>query len=672
MSVRETRLTAQPEEANRLETPARSQGAGRPGIGPAPRPRSLITPPPDPAEAMYYEGLAAYQHRNWAQALDRFSRLQELQPARPGLDALLDEVRWFLQLQAAAPQPAEDEANEAATWRPGIQPSGRGPARPRWQTALLLLMAAIGLSALALIATQGRMPWTTSSDRVVQELFNRGQARLAVGDYEGAQTAFKQLLDLTPNDGDAQLGLQRAIRQQTLAQGYAAAEAAIAEENWDLAAAELEKVLALDGAYANAQAKANFVSQRRRLATLYSDGSRLYDLGQWVEAIAQFEKIRELDTSYRKDAIIQFLFVCYVNAGQQLIDQADGKAASAQRAVEYFSTALALNPRNRQATDARRLASLYGEALRGLTNGNLADTQARLQVLLAEAPTYANGQAIQQLYTLLIARGEAALQTGDQQAAIGFFQAAQTVAVADHSAATEREAYARKITPTPTPPPAATLAPGGTPVATTTPYVVVRAGTLNLRGGPGTNYPILGQLAAARPTTVIGRTADGAWLRVCLTPIAADGSCPQEQTGWIAAALVDVFGVTEGLVVITPPAPPASASTPAPPETGQLVCVSGQVRDTAGGAPLAGWTITLQGQALGGGVKTARANSSGFYQFTSLTPGSYTITEQLETGWRAISPQASVVVVTPSAACVVVDFWNERGGSAPAAPTPPR
>ena len=57
----------------------------------------FFRPPPDPAEALYYEGMAAYQHRTWEQALDRFSRLKELQPTRPGLDALLDEVRWFLQ-----------------------------------------------------------------------------------------------------------------------------------------------------------------------------------------------------------------------------------------------------------------------------------------------------------------------------------------------------------------------------------------------------------------------------------------------------------------------------------------------------------------------------------------------------------------------------------------------
>ena len=81
-------------------------------------------PAPDGIEALYYEGMAAYQHRRWQEALDRFTRLKELQPARPGLDALLEEVRWFLQLQAAAP------ANGAFVVEAGPKGGGR-----RWASS---------------------------------------------------------------------------------------------------------------------------------------------------------------------------------------------------------------------------------------------------------------------------------------------------------------------------------------------------------------------------------------------------------------------------------------------------------------------------------------------------------------------------------------------------------
>jgi len=628
-----------------------------PDARPSLRPRNYVTPPPDPAEALYYEGMAAYQHRNWEEALARFSRLKVLQPTRPGLDALLDETRWFLQLQAAAPQPPADSLAGPLARRDA------SPApRPRWQTWGLIALGLIGIVAIALIALQGRVPWVNAADREAQDLYHRGQARLQVGDYEGAYGAFKKLLELTPNDPEARLGLTRAERMQTLAQGYAAAEAAIALENWDAAAEELRKVLALDGSYADAQAKADFVAQRRRLAGLYGDGSRLYDLGQWAEAIGQFEKIRELDASYRTEAVAQFLFVCYLNAGQSLIENAESQTPQVQRAVEYFSRALALLPRNRAAADARRLGSLYLDATRALAAGNTAEAQTRLEVLLGEAPTYANGQAARQLYALLLKRGQAAAQTGDISAAVRYYQQAQNVPVADHTAAIAGEAYARAITPTPTPAPTATPRPTS-PSPTATPYAVVRSAALNLRAGPGLGYPILDQVVAGDALTLTGRNADGDWLQVC---------CVAGQSGWVAAEWVELRGAAAAVAIITPSPPPTLVPAARPPTpSGQMICLTGQVRDTHGGRPLSGWTILLTPP---NGVTRARVtDADGYYRYGDLTAGVYTVSERLEVGWRAISPQSSLVVITRGAACQVMDFWNERWdaqGGPPATPQP--
>ncbi len=456
-----------PAEATQAGPPSWRVAADGNTIG---RPRSFSAPPPDPAEALYYEGMAAYQHRNWEQALDRFSRLKELQPTRPGLDALLDEVRWFLQLQAAVPG-ASSAAEPPAHGR--TPPNSRTPLHlKRWQTLGIVLLAIVGITALVLIAFQGRLPWATASQREAQEIYNRGQSRLSVGDYEGAQVAFKKVLELSPGDPEAQLGLVRAERQQTLAQEYAAAEAAIAEENWDKAKAQLDKVLAIDPSYADTQAKADFVAQRQRLAGLYADGSRLYDLGQWEETIVQFEKIRELDASYRAEAVAEFLFVSYLNAGQALIDEGNSDLPSVERAVDLFSRAVAVHPRNRMASDARRLGGLYLDAVRALANDNQADAQTQLAVLMAEVPTFAKGRAADLLYASLLRNAETVLQSGDITAAIKYFRQAQTVPVADQSAAIQGEKLARSITPTPIPTPTATPSPSPAPP----PLAVVREG----------------------------------------------------------------------------------------------------------------------------------------------------------------------------------------------------
>jgi len=661
--------TTEPISSNSITGPNDGQPPQPPRGEIGRRPRSLTTPPPDPAEALYYEGMAAYQHRNWEEALARFTRLKELQPSRPGLEALLDEVRWFLQLQAAAPG-AETVTRRETAPTEGRETSAINPRAGfglrNWQSWGLILLGVIGITALLLIALQGRLPWTNAADREAQDLYNRGQARLTVGDYEGAQAAFQKLLEISPDDPEALLGLSRAERQQTLAQGYAAAEAAIATEDWDTAAAELAAILAIDSSYADAQVKADFVAQRRRLAGLYDDGSRLYDLGQWQDAISQFEKIRELDSSFRTEAVTEFLFVCYLNAGQTLIDEADGAIAPVQKALEYFSSALVIHPRNRPATDARRLGSLYLDAIRSLAAGNNTDAQARLELLLGENPTYANGTAARQLYDLLVQQALAAVEVGNIPTAVALYRQAQTLAVSDQTAASQGEAYALSITPTPTPRPTNTPRPTSTvgptsPPITPTPYAILRTGVLNLRSGPGTAYPVIGQVRTADPLVITGRNADSSWLRVC---------CVAGQAGWIAAGLVEVQGAVAGLPIVTPP--PLITATPQPQTpAARAACVTGQVRNTAGAAPLAGWTIVLQ--ASSGASQSQRTDANGGYRFAGLPPGVYTVAQTPEIGWRAVSPQAATITLSAAADCQVVDFWNERteGGAAPPPPTAP-
>lgn len=83
----------------------------------------------------------------------------------------------------------------------------------------------------------------------------------------------------------------------------------------------------------------------------------------------------------------------------------------------------------------------------------------------------------------------------------------------------------------------------------------------NLRGGPGTTYPVVGGATAGQSVEVVGRSMAGDWLKL------ADGT-------WIAAFLVD--GVPPGLSIVEAPLPPAApiveeranvAAVPAEPPT---------------------------------------------------------------------------------------------------------
>ncbi len=83
------------------------------------------------------------------------------------------------------------------------------------------------------------------------------------------------------------------------------------------------------------------------------------------------------------------------------------------------------------------------------------------------------------------------------------------------------------------------------------PTIIVQNPT-NIRQGPGTNYPIIGQLVFLEVRFILGRAADTAWWLIQLD----DG-----DTGWVADNVVTVQGYIGGVPIV--PAPAINGQTPA-------------------------------------------------------------------------------------------------------------
>ncbi|HEY66427.1 MAG TPA: SH3 domain-containing protein, partial [Caldilineae bacterium] len=77
----------------------------------------------------------------------------------------------------------------------------------------------------------------------------------------------------------------------------------------------------------------------------------------------------------------------------------------------------------------------------------------------------------------------------------------------------------------------------------------VTARRLNVRAGPGTNYPRVGSLAAGDIVQPLARTADGAWLRV----VYGDG-----LIGWVATAYIRLAQPIEEIPIVRPEEIPPS------------------------------------------------------------------------------------------------------------------
>ncbi len=129
------------------------------------------------------------------------------------------------------------------------------------------------------------------------------------------------------------------------------------------------------------------------------------------------------------------------------------------------------------------------------------------------------------------------------------------------------------LPPSPTTPPTATPVPA-TPTVAATPVPATAApsptpqrprvtteGDANVRGGPGTNYPVVGKLAPGSETDIIGRTTGSDWWR-----IAWQGA----GQAWVSGSVVKALGPLDAVAVAKDiPAPPPTAVPAAPPTATQ-------------------------------------------------------------------------------------------------------
>ena len=110
-------------------------------------------------------------------------------------------------------------------------------------------------------------------------------------------------------------------------------------------------------------------------------------------------------------------------------------------------------------------------------------------------------------------------------------------------------------------PPGASPAPGvGTPVTApsgtpTGPVISVLAPNLNVRSGPGTNYPVIGSLKTDEVVSIVGRNTDSSWW------VIQSGAL----RGWVinTTVYVQVSGDTSKIpLVAAPPSPIPTLATP--------------------------------------------------------------------------------------------------------------
>ena len=142
-------------------------------------------------------------------------------------------------------------------------------------------------------------------------------------------------------------------------------------------------------------------------------------------------------------------------------------------------------------------------------------------------------------------------------------------------------------TPTPEPPTATPEPPTATPEPEPETPQAVASRSMNVRGGPGTDFAVVASATAGDSFDISGKNEDGSWYQVCCFA--------EEQPGWVSASLVTVEGDAAAIEVAAnipePPPTPTPAPTPTPGPTSAA---------PAGGAPAQRRTAARRADLLGG------------------------------------------------------------------------
>jgi uncharacterized protein YraI len=182
----------------------------------------------------------------------------------------------------------------------------------------------------------------------------------------------------------------------------------------------------------------------------------------------------------------------------------------------------------------------------------------------------------------------------------------------------------------------------GAPTATATNYV-------NVRSGPGINYPVLFVAAPGATGEISGKSADGGWWQVMVsTQYAADGFA------WVSAAYVTTQNTENVPVVEAPPVPPTN---PNPPE-GSYSCILVSQFPVDGTVLQAGMAFDMAWEVQNVGADTWTKNDTLISKVGAIVDQPLSVIDTLELTQK-VEPGSTYVVTVPMMAPDIAGQFGE-------------
>lgn len=380
----------------------------------------------DPA---HRAALGHFQKGEWEPGLAALKGLAERFPHDPHLRAMVEENR----VRANIDQD-EHEERRREKWRQMARWAARAVA------VLVLALAAwwgaqsysLWFQNQALIAQQAVAAQARAFELATK--YADAQSMLRAGRQAEAQALLNQIIAADPNYPGAQTLLNQVQARNTLESQYNAAVGLVQRGDWAGALPLLQSITAAEPGYKNVADLLALVQQQMLLDDLWDKAQVPYSAQSWVEAAAAYERVRAINPGYRRAQVEDRLFESYVNAGRAALVGQEDSLAALQTAEGYFRKALALRPQDPTVKTERELARLYLLSQQDFTDGRWTDVIVALEVVYAADKDYAKGAARQTLYEAYVARGSAAMDGQQYDAALSDFQVAVALAEKDDQA----------------------------------------------------------------------------------------------------------------------------------------------------------------------------------------------------------------------------------------------
>ncbi|MFH1085698.1 MAG: hypothetical protein V1772_08055 [Chloroflexota bacterium] len=407
----------------------------------------------------YHEGMTHLQVGEWSAAVACFEALAGEYPMSVPIAQALDQARWKVGLAGGRAIRAK---RRNSPWRAIVV-----------RTLLALLVIAVTVGVLAI---RRQMAPTIAIARAADERakqLSEAAALLDSGELNGAETLYQALLAQDPADGEAQQGLELVTSQRELVDTYRQAVAYQQAGDYPAAIANLTQVSIMAPGYRDVGVRITAIKRQQQLGGLLAEADADYEAGRTADALSKYQQLSETNESYHAETVQARLFELCLRLGRETIRQRGLSAGGAQEALDYFSRALALQPRNAEAALETKLIRLVIDGQNRFDQGAWGEAITRLRQVYDQQPEALGPYGLKMLYEAYVYQGDQDQSAGDLFLAYEGYRTAleygsQFNPPIDTTLARGRMASLEpKLTPTPTSTPTPT--PTRTPIPTATP-----------------------------------------------------------------------------------------------------------------------------------------------------------------------------------------------------------